>query len=180
MEKIKDFARKGFLPHEIATCKTPLCPFCIQAKQQKTSISANSTGGSIKEGDLSPCSKISYYQYKSRDPGFISNNNGLILSKEHASHGTIMVDHASDFVFHFIQTSFCRSQTVEAKHKFENFAKSCNVDMRHYHADNKILNNQLFKESCITAQQSQSFCGVNAHHQNGVAERKIQTVITLA
>ena len=54
------------------------------------------------------------------------------------------------------------------------------MDICHYHADNKIFNNQLFKESCITAQQTQSFCGISAYHQNSVAERKIKLVINLA
>ena len=179
-EKIKDLSRQGLLPKELSTCKSPLCSFCIQAKQQCNSITSMATGGAIKSGNLKPGSKISCDQYYSREPGFIANNNGLVLSKESAKYGTLFVDHASDFIFHFLQTSPDGSQTVDAKHKFETFAKNCGVDIRHYHADNKIFNNQLFKESCITAQQTQSFCGVSAHHQNGVAERKIKSVINLA
>jgi len=179
-EKLKAMARQDLLPKEISSCQTPLCSYCIQAKQKRCSISSKATGGSIKSGDLKPGSKISCDQYHSREPGFVANNNGLVLSKVSAHYGTIMVDHASDFIFHFIQTSADGVQTVDAKHKFETFAKSCNVEINHYHADNKIFNNHLFKESCITAQQTQSFCGVSAHHQNGVAERKIATVISLA
>ena len=62
-EKLKDFTRKGFLSKEIANYKTSLCPFCIQAKQQRTSASRSATGRSIKEGDLTPGSKISCNQY---------------------------------------------------------------------------------------------------------------------
>lgn len=91
-----------------------------------------------------------------------------------------MVDHASDYIFHFIQTSVEGSQTIDAKHKFEIFAKSCGVNIKHYHADNYIFNHDLFKESCISARQTQSFCGVNAHHQNSMAERKIRTIVALA
>ena len=89
------------------------------------------------------------------------------------------MDHASDFTFNFTQTSTAAEQTVEGKHKFETLAKSCGISIRHYHADNKIFASQAFKESFIAAQQTQSYCGVNAHHQNGVAERKIKTVIFL-
>ena len=149
-EKIKDLSRQGLLPKELSTFKSPLCSFCIQAKQQRNSITSMATGGAIKSGNLKPGSKISCDQYYSREPGFIANNNGLVLSKESAKYGTLFVDHASDFIFHFLQTSPDGSQTVDAKHKFETFAKNCGVDIRHYHADNKIFNNQLFKESCIT------------------------------
>jgi len=91
-----------------------------------------------------------------------------------------MVDHASDFIFHFIQTSVEGSQTVDAKHKFEIFTKSCGIDIKHYHADNHIFNHNLFKKSCISAHKIQSFCSMNAHYQNSVAKRKIYTITSLA
>ena len=90
------------------------------------------------------------------------------------------MDHASDCIFNFNQTSTESSQTVEANHKLEPFAENCGASIRHYHADNKTFTSQAFKESYIAAQKTQSFCGVNAHHQNGVAERKIKTVFSLA
>ena len=46
------------------------------------------------------------------------NNNGQLLSKSHATCGTLFVDHASDFTFNFMQTSTEATQTVEGKHKF--------------------------------------------------------------
>ena len=84
------------------------------------------------------------------------------------------------FFFHFVQTSTEGPITVEAKHEFERFSKNCGVEISNYHADNKIFNEQTFRESCVSAGQAQSFCGVNAHHQNGVAERQIKTIISLA
>ena len=180
MEKIKTFARQDLLPKDIANAKTPLCPSCIQAKQTRTSISRNATGNSIKKDNLRPGDKISCDHFMSREPGIICNNYGKILNKDHATCGSLFIDHASDYIFCFIQTSTSGEQTVEAKHKFETFAKNCNVTIKYYHADNRIFNSQIFKESCITNQQTQSFCGVNAHHQNAIAENKIRTVISLA
>ena len=115
----------------------------------------------------------------SREPGFVANNHSYVLKREHASCGTIMVDHASDLVFHFMQTSTEGSQTLEAKHKFKQFIKNCRVNIKYYHADNKIFNKQIFRESCIATNRTQTFCGVNTHYQNGVAERKIRIVISL-
>ena len=68
-----------------------------------------------------------------------------------------MIDYASYFIFRFIQTKVDGSQKADAKHEFETFSNNCGVKVTHYHADNKTFNNQIFKESCIVAQQTQSF-----------------------
>ena len=47
----------------------------------------------------------------------------------------------------------------------------------HYHADNGIFNAEKWRESCRQQRQGLTFAGVNAHHQNGVAERNISTII---
>ena len=91
-----------------------------------------------------------------------------------------MLDHSSDFVFHSMQTSADGYQTGDAKHKFKTFSKNCDMQIKHIHVDNKIVNNQLFKESCIATQQTQIFFVVRVYHQNGVDERKIKTVISIA
>ena len=79
METMNDFSRHGLLPKEISTCKSLLCPFLIQAKQQRCSFSSKATGGSIKSGHLKLVSKISCDQHDSREPGFIANNNGMFF-----------------------------------------------------------------------------------------------------
>ena len=119
-----------------------------------------------------------HYHY--RDPGTLENNNGQVLSKEHITCGAVMVDHASDYVSNFVQTSVKGTQKLDAKHKFETLAESCGIKIRHYHADNHMLSHNLFKESCMSSRQTQSFCGANTHHQNGSAERKIRTAMSLA
>ena len=53
------------------------------------------------------------------------------------------------------------------------------MKIKHYYADNRIFNSQVFKESCIINEQTQSFYGVNAYHQNGVAKNKIKYVVSL-
>ena len=118
--------------------------------------------------------------FMSRNPGIIFNICVEVLAKEHANSGTIFVDHASDFILTFTQTSTRSNQEVEAKHKFETFSKSYNTSTRHYHDDDRILNSQIFKETCITNKQTWYFCGVNAHHQNRIAENKIRSVVSLS
>ena len=63
----------------------------------------------------------------------------------------------SDFIFHSIQTSADVKQTVDAKYAFETFANSYGISTKHYHANNRIFNSQMFKKSCVVAQQTQSF-----------------------
>ena len=50
------------------------------------------------------------------------------------------------------------------------------VRVTHYHADNGLFDTKAFKASVTKAQQTLSFCGVNAHHQNGKAEQRIKDV----
>ena len=58
-ERVKDLSRQGLLPKELSSYSTPLYLFCIQAKQQHSSISSIVTGGSIKSGNLKPGAKVS-------------------------------------------------------------------------------------------------------------------------
>jgi hypothetical protein len=56
-----------------------------------------------------------------------------------------------------------------AKHAFEKFTTEHGVPFHHYHCDNGLYANDAFKESCKSSHQRLTFCGVNAHFQNGIA-----------
>ena len=45
-----------------------------------------------------------------------------------------------------------------------------------YPADNGAFNTRVFKESTTDTNQTIAFSGVDAHHQNVIAERMIKTV----
>jgi hypothetical protein len=47
---------------------------------------------------------------------------------------------------------------------------------KHYHSDNGVFSSQAYRDDCVAKQQSQSFSGVGAKHQNARAERAIQTI----
>ena len=66
--------------------------------------------------------------------------------------------------------------TVKAKLEFERVCNAHGVRVTHYHADNSLFDTKAFKASITKAQQTFSFCGVNAHHQNGKAEQRIKDV----
>ncbi|MGH7955171.1 MAG: hypothetical protein ACREOZ_04345, partial [Gloeomargaritales cyanobacterium] len=54
------------------------------------------------------------------------------------------------------------------------------VQIKAYHADNGIFTSQQFKQHLEGQFQDLSLSGVGAHHQNGVAERAIKTVVASA
>ena len=88
---------------------------------------------------------------------------------------TVFVDHFSGLSFVYNQQTTTAAETVEAKLAFERYANTHGVRIGHYHADNGIFAEAEFLQSINgTPGQSISFCGVNAHHQNGRAEKKIR------
>jgi hypothetical protein len=57
---------------------------------------------------------------------------------------------------------------------FEQYAKARGVSIQAYHADNGIFRAHKWVKACWSKGQSLTFVGVNAHHQNGMAERRIR------
>ena len=72
--------------------------------------------------------------------------------------------------------SITSKETIEAKQAFERFATDHSVCIKHYHADNGRFADNAFKQHCSQQQQQITYCGVNAHFQNGVAERTIRDI----
>jgi hypothetical protein len=53
--------------------------------------------------------------------------------------------------------------------------------VEHYHADNGVFRaNKWVAEECKHMGQGTSYTGVNAHHQNGMAERRVRELQDLA
>ncbi len=60
-----------------------------------------------------------------------------------------------------------------AKEAFEKYAAEHGVSIKRYHCDNGCFAKNLFKQSGESNRQRLTFCGVDAHFQNGIAERAI-------
>ena len=82
----------------------------------------------------------------------------------------IFVDQCTKLVYITYQLGTGAVKTIESKHKIEQWAATHSVKIKHYRADNGAFNTRVFKESVASAHQTIDFCGVNAHHQNGVVE----------
>jgi hypothetical protein len=134
----------------------------------------------IRKGDLKPGDGVSMDQYESTVRGRLPNTKGKSAWRNKYWGGTIFVDHASGKVKACHQITLGASDTVRAKRKFEQEVRMCGHQVKGYHGDNGIFKSASFQEDLIELEQTINYSGVGAHHQNGVAEQAIQTVVERA
>ena len=96
--------------------------------------------------------------------------------------GSLAVDHASKRVFIHHQVSLDASHTtLIGKQLLEQDARAVGVNIQWYHADNGIFASAEFKKAdCELEEQKLTISASNSHHQNGVAERYIGTILRMA
>ena len=73
-----------------------------------------------------------------------------------------------------MQKRLTSEETVMAKHAFECSANQCGVKITHYYADNGRFTDNAFITDCKAQRQGLSYCRVNAHFQNRIAECRIR------
>jgi hypothetical protein len=114
-------------------------------------------------------------QLESCTPGFVAQLKG-ILAKIRYTCATIFVDYFSRLGYVHMQQKLTSDETVEAKHAFEAFTRSQSVTIKHYHSDNGRFADNAFIKDIRKARPSQSitYCGVNAHFQNGIVDKRIR------
>ena len=66
---------------------------------------------------------------------------------------------------------------MEGKYAYERFAHHHGVKIKHYRGNNMRYNETDFIDSCKQTNQKFNYCGVGAHHQNGLAEAKNKTLV---
>jgi hypothetical protein len=176
-------AKQNMLPRRITKIlgdmgkqhsKPPMCNDCCGTKATRRpwkGKSAKYNQRHIKKATY-PGEVISVDQLESSIPGFIGQMTGK-LTRQHIVASTVFGDHASDFSYVYQQTSMTSEETLKSKLAFEKFALSHGVHTKHYHADNGRFKDNLFTKSIENKGQTTSFCGVGAHHQNGIAEKRI-------
>jgi hypothetical protein len=122
---------------------------------------------------------VSVDQLESTTPGLIAQLKGIPTTKRYKA-ATVFVDHYSRLSYVHLQKTTNASETIEAKESFEKFARAHGITVSHYHADNGRFADNKFREAVALRHQTLSFCGVNAHFQNGVAERRIRELQDMA
>ncbi len=104
---------------------------------------------------------------------FIAQLKGT-LTKKRSIAATIFVDHYLRLKYVHLMTRHTSEETIEAKQAFEHIAEQHGIRILHYHCNNGQFADNAFKSSCSARGQCLIFCGVNAHFQNGIAEKAIR------
>jgi hypothetical protein len=172
--KMHQLIDNGTLPMKLSKVDLPLCSAC-NGKATKTpwrtkGKSPNKTPREVKH----PGECVAVDHIESSTPGFIGQLKGSILTKQWHRYATVFVDLFSDYTFLVFHTRLTSDETIRAKQLLEAHAATFGVKILNYHADNGRFQDLGFKEDCDYKGQGLSFCGVNAHFQNGKAEKKIR------
>ena len=172
--KLKQLALNGEIPKKLATVKPPKCAGCLFGAMTKIPWRGKETKAShevfiaTKPGEC-----VSVDQMASTEVGFYAQMKGK-LTKRRYKCATVFVDHFSRLRFVHLQVDDSSEETLGAKRAFETFAAEHGVRVQHYHCDNGRFQDNAFRQACHEARQQLTFCGVNAHFQNGIAERCIR------
>ena len=118
---------------------------------------------------------MSVDQLISPAPGLVAQLTGR-LTKDRYRADTVYVDQYSGFGYVHLQKGTTVEETVESKRTFELICRKHGVSIQHYHADNGSFKAHAWKRACYDNDQGLSFSGVNAHHTNGLAERRIRSL----
>ena len=171
--KLQEMARQGILPKKLAHCKIPSCSACLYGKATKRAWRSKLGKKRAEKKSLKPGEVISVDQMVSPVPGLIAQMVGFLIRQRY-KYATVFVDQASRMGFVYLQKTCSAEETIEAKRAFERYAEHRGVIVRAYHADNGIFKAKKWVEECQLRKQDLTFAGVNAHHQNGIAERRIR------
>ena len=163
------------IPRELANVEPPKCPGCTYGTQHRKPWRSRGKQRKIKVATR-PGEVVSVDQLVSPTPGFVPTHRGRPTLQRYKA-ATVFVDHFSDYTYVVLMIGDPTAKTtVDAKLEFERVMAQHGVKVRHYHCDNGLFDTKDFKAAVSGAGQSISFCGVNAHHQNGIAERRIRDV----
>jgi hypothetical protein len=175
-DTVQYLARSGVLGpafQSIGNCPIPLCHACVHGKQHCHSVPHDPLPLDVSH--LEPGDCVSCDQLESLAPGLIPVYHGTpSMSKYHA--GSLFVDHASRYLYFTPHISTGVQEALQAKHTFESVASQHHPFVKPHHADNGLFTSKDFRAHCAQQKQRLTFCGVNAHHQNGIAEHYIRSV----
>jgi hypothetical protein len=178
-------AKLGILPKRFLKLRNdlPPCVSCMFGQAHRNpwrhKTSSTNKGGTIRRDKKLKAGQMVYTdQLVSAQPGLVPQEKGS-ATRARIWGATVCVDGATDYTKVHLMEHATGDSTLEAKAAFERDAMSRGVDIRGYHADNGRYAEHLFRDDCKQKSQSLNFCGVGAHHQNGIAEAKMKQ-LTLA
>jgi len=103
---------------------------------------------------------------ESTQVGFFAQLKGTLTLRRYQA-ATVFVNHFSGYKYVHLMSHLSSDETIVAKVAFERHASKMGISILHYHADNGRFQDNAFQSACEQAGQRLTFCGVNAHFQNG-------------
>ncbi len=171
--KLKQLALNGEIPKKLAKVLPPKCAGCLFSAMTKLPWQGKETRANPKVFVATkPGECILVDQMMPTEEGFYAQLKGKLTKKRYKC-ATIFVDHYSCLCFVHLQLDNKSNETLAVKLAFKQYAAEHGVKILHYHCDNRRFHDNTFQQVCHKARQQLTFCGVNAHFQNGIAERAI-------
>ena len=172
--RLQAMAKEGSLPRRLRDCRVPKCASCMYGKMTRRAKRAKNEKSGIDARIITgPGACVSVDQLESRTMGLIGHMKGNPTVQRYRC-ATIYIDHYSRLSYVHLQKQLTSEETVQGKIAFEKFCEARGVTVRHYHADNGRFADKGFVNHVVSNRQSISYCGVNAHFQNGMAEKRIR------
>jgi hypothetical protein len=179
-QRIRAMAQMGILPKRLATCNIPICPTCLYGKATRRPWRQKPRADYTPPGlPSAPGQAVSVDFLHSPTPGLVAQLTGIPTSARYTA-AAVYVDQATGYGFVYLQKSISEEETLQGKLAFERHCQMLGTKVQHYHADNGIFVSNGWKEACSKERQSWSYTGVSAHHQNGIAERRIRELQDMA
>ena len=135
----------------------------------------------LKRNDLFPGQEVSVDHFYCNPLGHLLNTYGKESADKKFMGGCIFVDHATGLVFIELQSRLNSHETLAAKQSFEQHCAEHGVIAQSYLTDNGTqFVSSKFSAHLQQFHQTIRHSGVGAHHSNGIAERTIGTVLSIA
>jgi Reverse transcriptase (RNA-dependent DNA polymerase)/Zinc knuckle len=165
----------------------PKCAACQFGKQCQRSVPTTTQAkvsdkvGAISRKCTLPGEQISVDHFVCKVKGRLFTSKGKTDESLMYSGGCVFVDHYSGMIHVELQQNLNTHETLKAKEKFESMARDSGVIPQTYLSDNgPAFASHEFAKHLSKFEQVSKFAGAGAHHQNGIAERSIRTVISIA
>ena len=142
-------AENGYLPRKFLKLNNDkskfVCSSCVFAQMKRQPWRSRGKPGSIRSPeDTNPGDSVSVDQVVSQQPGLLPRGEGN-HSRDRIFGAKVFLDQYSGLSYSHLQTSLDTTQTLEAKHAFEQFADTYSVNILKYRADNGRFTEKVLK-----------------------------------
>ena len=174
------------LTRAAAKCDIPTCSACefAKAKRRPTATQqlhpVSSKTHNLKWDQLYPGQQVSMDHFTVTERGHLYTSMGKTASDLMYAGGCIFVDHATGDVHVEHLLNFTTMETLQAKARYEKRMADMGITVQAYQTDNSIFAARAFINNIESGLQNIKFSGVGAHHQNGIAEHAIQSILSKA